>query len=91
MKLEKATHKTLLYKAILPVQFPIEKLADASNAAKKLLDGSERTEEAILFVDKEQDFTVDEWVVLKDLLREVKTAPIEGAEALLELRKLFEL
>lgn len=91
MQLEKATHKTALYKAMLPLQFPIEKLGDASSAAKKLVDGATRSDEAIVFAEGKQEFTAEEWIVLKDVLRGITESGLEGADALLELRKLFGL
>ncbi len=91
MKLDKATHKRELYVAMSAAKFPIEKLADASSAAKKLLAGAERTEQSIVFQDSEQDFTAEEWIILKDTVRGVNAHQLEGADAILELRKLLEV
>lgn len=91
MQIEKAVHKMLLYKELSGNQFPIEKLADAHSAAKKIAEGSTREDSYINFVDGAQTFTPEEWLVLKDMMRGVKHGSIETADALFELRKMFEL
>ena len=91
MKIDKATHKAMIYKEMMNKNFPVAKLVDASNAAKKILAGSEESEGNLRFVDGEQEFTTDEWLILRDLVSEKKEAKIGDAATISELRELFEL
>lgn len=91
MKLDKATHKALLYREMLQKKFAIDKLSDASTAAKKLREGSEELGEQLKFTDGEVSFTAEEWVVLKDVVKDKKESTIGESEGILELRQLFGL
>lgn len=91
VKIAHAAHKAILYAELRTAGIPVEKLAEASSLAKKLLEGSAREETFTRFTDGEQTFTLDEWNYLRDLLKQKKTGELQQVEVLLELRKIFEL
>jgi hypothetical protein len=92
MKITKKEHKALIYTMffreeqgqVRPVNFAIDKLVDASSAAKKVKPKDSK------FIDGEVEFTADEWVILKELF-EAKTEWAWGdADSVVELKELFE-
>lgn len=98
MKITKATHKAFLY-GLFTIdtpqgkrqrEFPIEKITIASSIARKLLEESTKTETAIQFVDKDLEFTADEWVLLKEMFSTKKNATVGEAEVFIELKELFK-
>jgi len=81
-----------------PKQFTFVTLQDAASAYKKILDGSTNKTEKIgdetiiltEYSDKEIEFTPAEVVLLKQLFDEQEKWEISQAEAVGELKELFE-
>ncbi len=102
MTITKPTHKAFLFKLFSvngqPKSFSLDKLITASSAAKKLLNGTEVVKatkagdsDQIRFVDsKDEEFTAEEWVLLKELFNEKKTGTIEESLVIEELRGIFK-
>jgi len=97
VKVNKATHKSLLYqlfydqtpKGLRPKQLAIDKLIDASTAAKKLNNGSVSENGNTRFIEGQIEFSAEEWVLLKELFLEKKTGTIIESEAMIELKEIF--
>ena len=104
MKISAPEQKVVLHKLFLeltgrteagdPVyqqrQFPLDKLMDASSAAKKLLDGARQENGFLYFSDSEISFTPAEVAILKDLFDGVTTWEIGMADGVLGLRAIFQ-
>ena len=82
-----------------PKQFTFVTLQDAASAYKKILEGSKNTPQKINdtdtiivteYSDKEIEFTPAEVVLLKQLFDEQEKWEISQAEAVGELKELFE-
>jgi len=81
-----------------PKQFTFVTLQDAASAYKKILEGSKNTtqkvgDESVVFTeysDKEIEFTPAEVALLKQLFDGQEKWGIESAEAVSELKVLFE-
>src|SRR3990167_9576582 len=82
-----------------PKQFTFVTLQDAASAYKKILEGSKDTPQKIddpntviftEYSDKEIEFTPAEVALLKQLFDGQEKWGIESAEAVLELKELFE-
>ena len=81
-----------------PKQFTFVTLQDAASAYKKILEGSKNTtqkvgDESVVFTeysDKEIEFTPAEVALLKQLFDGQEKWGIESAEAVSELKELFE-
>ena len=76
---------------VIPKQFAIDKLFDASSVAKKLREGSYDKDGRTWFVDGEQEFTPAEVTILKELFdgNSDKWTILE-ADTVQELKELFD-
>ena len=81
-----------------PKQFTFVTLQDAASAYKKILEGSKNTPQKVddntviftEYADKEIEFTPAEVALLKQLFDGQEKWGIESAEAVQELKELFE-
>ena len=100
MQIEKATHKAFLYKLFLSGNqfrsFPLDKLMDAASVVKKLtsdtvkkIDTNTKVE-SIQFNVSEIEFSAEEWVLLKELFKEIKVGTITEATIIEELKGVFQ-
>ena len=97
MNIKEASQKAYLYSLFLdntpqgrkPKSFPIEKVADASTAAKKLLKGSTDSAGTTTFADGDTKFTAEEWILLKEFVNAIQSATILEAEVIKELKEIF--
>ena len=76
--------------AVKPVQFPIDKLMDASSCAKKLLEKSTEKDGRLWFADGEIELTPVESAILKDLFDKHTEWGIQEADIVVELQELFK-
>ena len=95
MKISQAAHKAFLYRILSfennqAKQYPLEKLDIAIATSKKLTEGSETKDNQISFVDGEQTFTAEEWVLLKDNLSRISEASLAEGPILQELKTIFK-
>ena len=104
MKISDPAQKVVLHKLFLelkghtedgkpvyqPRQFPLDKLMDASSAAKKLLEGARVEDEMLYFSDSEAGFTPAEVAILIDLFDGVTTWEIGAADGVLGLMAIFQ-
>jgi len=70
-------------------QYPLDKLDVAMSTSKKLKEGSETNNETIRFQEGTIEFTADEWVFLKDTIKEIKEATLEEGVILHELKEIL--
>jgi len=89
-----AHHKAYAYKMFFqdgkPKQFPIDKINDASSAAKKLLKGTEQLEDGrINFIKGSIKFDAGEWVFLKNEFKNIRMATVEDGVIYNELKEVF--
>ena len=88
-------HKVFLYKLFLDERgveksVPIARLLDASSVMKKLKDGgSELPEIGFQFSEGDQDFTIDEAKLLKDMLAALQTAKPSENEIISQLKAIL--
>lgn len=101
MNIVKATHKMFLYNRFYNEQgaernFPLDMLADASLALRKLRSSMEETpseeENKVLLktIDGDLEFTEGEARVLKHLIEMITEAPPSWAETIIELKELLK-
>ena len=94
MKISQPTHKVFLYKLFLdekgnekPISLAL--VNDASSVMKKLKAGSEQAGGTLMFSEDEQEFSIDEAKLLKDLFLGLKTALPSNAPLIAELKTIL--
>ena len=99
MKLSKKAHKILFFNLFYEVvngqtkvkEYPLEELFDASSTKKKLAQKSDEADSKTIFnfTDDEVEFTPAEIVILKKLFDGKKGWNVDDAEAVGEIKELF--
>lgn len=100
MKVKKATHKVILSRLYVQengqsVNFSVDKLADAGSSLKKINEGAKTIDvgegkQAVQYKDGDIEFTPAEVAILKPLFDEKKEWAAVDAQAVLEIKALFE-
>lgn len=94
MVLSSASHKAFLYQRINiedghAKSYLLDKLGLAISTSTKLIKDSRQEGETIHFVDGEIDFTAEEWVFLKEILKNIKEATILEGKVIDELKNVL--